>query len=237
MDIEAEEVMINALRAAHLPLRIIAEEHGIVDISEHPEYLGMLDGLDGTNRYIAGRGVERYGTMFGMFRTLAPRFDDYQISGIMEHPTGRLYVAERGNGAWVLEGDSRTQLRVSPAASLREARIYVDTYWEVNRRAFSDRLAGHNVEDPRSFATYFSDLISGKADLVCACTRKGNLEPAIGYAFVKEAGGTMLTLEGEAWGDKRYLEFGQEEQIPFIAAASPALAEELLRAIGPPRRY
>src|SRR3989344_3344288 len=59
VDVEAENAVIDFLKKWNVPIRIISEEHGQIDISDEPKYLGILDGLDGSNRYLAARGVER----------------------------------------------------------------------------------------------------------------------------------------------------------------------------------
>ena len=89
-DIEAEKVVIDTFREANIPLRIISEEHGKVDLSDNPQFLAVLDGLDGTSVYKTARGKGRYGTMFGIFSNLDPTYEDYIFSGVMEHSSKRL---------------------------------------------------------------------------------------------------------------------------------------------------
>jgi len=60
VDIECEKAILDFLREARVPIRIISEEHGQVDITENPLYLGILDGLDGSNVYKKERGRTRY---------------------------------------------------------------------------------------------------------------------------------------------------------------------------------
>ncbi|MBX4210746.1 hypothetical protein KW783_02115, partial [Candidatus Parcubacteria bacterium] len=72
------------LREQNIPIRVIAEEHGVVDITANPRYLGILDGLDGSSVYKKARGTGRYGTMFGIFDTTDPTYQYYVASGIME---------------------------------------------------------------------------------------------------------------------------------------------------------
>ena len=93
-DWEAEEVVIKTFEEHEIPITIISEEHGRTELGD--EFLGILDGLDGTNRYrafMAGDTTARYGTMLGIFRGINPTYDDYLTAGIMEHPTRRLFFA------------------------------------------------------------------------------------------------------------------------------------------------
>lgn len=234
IDIEAENAVINFLREQNVPVRIMSEEHGQVDISPEPRYLGILDGLDGSNRYQAGRGTERYGTMLGVFSGLDPQYGDYISGGMMEHSTNRLFTAERGVGSFVIDKNGRkTPIHASAKTALDpETRIYINGYWEVCRKVFLEKLRSFRSGDPRAYVAYFSDLSSGNTDLVLTCTGKNNLEIAIGYGFVKEAGGVVVDLAGNDLGDKKFLKWGQKEQLPVIAASTLPLARALIKSIG-----
>ena len=73
-------------------------------------------------------------------------------------------------------------------------------------------------------------LLLGEADLVLECTRKGNLEIATAYGLITEAGGVMVTADGEDLGKQRYFEYGQREEefLPVITAATKELALGLI---------
>jgi fructose-1,6-bisphosphatase/inositol monophosphatase family enzyme len=230
IDIEAEEAVINVLKENNIPIRIISEEHGQIDIMPNPKYLGVLDGLDGSNRYQAGRGTERYGTMFGVFSNIDPLYHDYITSGIMEHSTGNFFSSQKNASSFLLEknGD-KSLIHVSDKNILnKDTKIYINEYWELCRNVFLSKLKGREAVDPRAYSTYFSDLASGKTDLVLTCTGKNNLEIAIGFGLIAEAGGVIIDSNGESLENKKYLQFGQKEQLPIIAASSQELAQDLI---------
>ncbi|MEX0877415.1 MAG: inositol monophosphatase family protein [Candidatus Spechtbacterales bacterium] len=236
VDIECEKAILDFLKETGVPIRVISEEHGQVDITENPRYLGILDGLDGSNVYKKERGRARYGTMFGIFNTVDPNYEDYLTSGIMEHPTKRLFIAQKNNGAFVVEGIQRTQIHSSDRTQLSpDVNIYIDEYFEINKDTFSRKLQDFKPTS-RDFsvgssAVHYVDVASGVADLALECTRKNNLEIAVAYGLETEAGAVMVDLEGVSIGDKKYLEFGQKEKTPIITAATRGLAEELLERI------
>lgn len=231
-DIEAEREIIKALRKIKFPIRIISEEHGIVNLAENPIYLGIFDGLDGTNRYkafVEGDKRARYGTMFAIFQGLSPNYEDYIVSTIMEHSTDRLFASSKKRGAFFLDlnSDSSHPIKVSGKKEFdKDTRILIDNYEEAKHFDFIMRILvnrlpkGFDFRCLRSSAAHYVDLASGKADLVLECTRKENLEIAVAYGLIKEAGGTMITLEGEGLGEEKYLEFGQDRYTPVISAAS-----------------
>lgn len=231
MDVEAERVIIDTFDEAQLAIRIISEEHGVVDLSDNPLYLGILDGLDGSNEYKKDRLHGRCGTMFGIFLGTDPVYDDYLFGGVMEHSTGRLFFASRGKGAWVFENGRRIPIKCSDARSFnRQTRIYIDDAgtFDVTRRIF-EKLAGYNTKPHISSAANYVDLASGQSDLVVECTRKGNLEIAVAYGLVTEAQGIMVTRDGKNIGRKKYLEFGQNENVSIIGAASEKLADNFVK--------
>ena len=232
VDIEIEKAIIEVLRKAGIPIRIISEEHGITEIGNNPIYLGVLDGLDGSSVYKKKRGKGRYGTMLGIFSSLDPKYDDYLFSGVMEHSTRRLFYAIKGKGSFVITDDKHESIHCSDNIKLNEkTRIYVDEYFDINKKVFSEKLQGFHLTYSDSSATYYVDLASGNVDLVLECTRKGNLEIAVAYGLVTESGGVMITLDSRSLGPKKYLKFGQDGHVPVISSSTKKLAEELIKRI------
>lgn len=232
-DIEMEKAVISALRKANLPIKIISEEHGTINITDNPVYLGMLDGLDGSEAYGKRGGKERCGTMFGVFSNLNPTYEDYIFSGIMEHPTKRLFFASKNRGSFVIHNEKTTTIHCSKTSKLdKRTRIYVDEYFDINKKTFSAKLQHFDIRLSGSSAVYAVDLASGNADLVLWCTYKNNLELASSYGLVNEAGGVVVTSDGISLKHKKYLQFGQDKHIAIITASTRQLAEELIEHIG-----
>lgn len=236
-DIECEQAVLDFLKNAGIPIRVISEEHGTVDVLKNPKYLGILDGLDGSGVYKAERGSGRYGTMFGIFDKTDPAYSDYLVSGIMEHSTGKLFIATKNGGALVIQNGEVTPIHPSGQIALdRDVKINIDEWFEVNKKTFSEKLQGfktraNSPSNPDASCECYIDVASGSADLTLECTRKRNLEIAIAYGLIKEAGGVMVDMNGDDLADKKYLEFGQTEKLPIITAATQELAEDLLRHI------
>ncbi len=232
VDIEAEKAVIDVLRKAKVPIRIISEEHGTTQIGDNPIYLGILDGLDGSGVYKKERGKGRYGTILGIFSNINPKYEDYLFSGVMEHSTKRLFYAIKGKGSFVIVDGKPGHIHCSESKILdKNTRIYVDEYSEINRRVFSSKLQGFRVTYSGSSAVYYVDLANGNADLVLECTRKRNLEIAGVYGLEIESGGCIVGLDGASLGSQKYLEFGQDKQIPVISASTEELAKQLIKHI------
>lgn len=231
-DIKCEGAVLCVLSKIGVPIRIISEEHGQVDITENPRYLGILDGLDGSSVYNRARGQGRYATMFGIFDTIDPMYQDNLVSGVMEHSTKRLFIAIKNRGAFIIEGNKKTPIHSSSRTQL-SSNIYIDEYFEINRSTFSDKLQSFKPKSrgfsSGSSAVHYVDVASGVADLTLECTRKHNLEIAVAYGLLAESGAVMVDLEGVSIGDKKYFDFGQMEQLPIVTAANTELANNLIQ--------
>jgi fructose-1,6-bisphosphatase/inositol monophosphatase family enzyme len=231
-DIECEEAVLNVLRKDNIPIKVVSEEHGIVSIGNSPQYLGILDGIDGSSLYKKARGKGHYGTMFAIFEGINPLYSDYLVCGIMQHATGRMFVAEKGQGAYIIEKGKRRRIHTSTKQHLAMGmHVYIDEHFEYNRKTFSSRLGEFNPKYEGASSLYYAALAEGSADAVLECTRKGNLEIAVEYGLTCEAGGVIVDLEGQDIGLHRYLEFGQHNHRGVISAASQQLALELLERV------
>lgn len=212
-DWECEEAVLGILRKHELNIRVISEEHGEIIIGKgKPKYLAVLDGIDGSYQYKAGESADRrYGTMFAIFDNNNPKYKDAYVSFIMEYPTGKLYFAQRDKGVFLIEDEKEKSIKTSGIVDLNpDVRIFVDEGYDYNKSTFSSKFQDFTPKCTFASSRYYADLVSGNADVVCECTRKGNLELAVAYLLVREANGAIITVNGESLGDQKYLEYGQE---------------------------
>lgn len=234
-DIEAEKAVLDHLKSIELPIRVFSEEHGVVSLNAQPIYLGLLDGIDGSAIYKKKRGTGRYSTMFGIFQGLNPKYKDYLVSGIIEHATKRLFIASQGKGAWLIKNNQNFPIRIRQAKPLnRKTKIYIDNYLEVEKKIYRDILIKkfpNSYNDTSGSSTNYLDVILGAYDAYIEYTKKQNLEKAIAYGLIKEAGGTMIDIGGKDIGERRYLKFGQNKETPVITANKRSLAKQILKEI------
>lgn len=234
LDIEAEEAVLATVRTAGLPVTVHSEEHGVVQLGPRPSiYTGMLDGLDGSSVYKREPGNGGYGTMLAFYAGKRPRYRDYLAAGIMDHGSGNLLLVTQGREVSIISREgTRCTTKTSGAQHLRHgSRYFVDTYFEVNRETFEKPLTGYAPQCLGSTAMHYVALITGTSDLVLECTRKGNLELAVAYPLVKAAGGVIVGLDGEDIANESFHAFGQRSHVPTIAAATPQLAEVVVKRL------
>ena len=245
-DIACEETVIETFRNAGVDIRILSEEHGTLDVGEGPELLGILDGLDGSGVYKRNLGG-RYGTMLGIFQGIPHSrfeeylFEDYLVSGIIDHSTGCVYLGTIGKGVDI-RGDRALPplIELSSAGSSREAiavgnraRGYIDRAFPFNLEAYAavEKPYPKGFECLGSSSMHYADLASGEVSLVLECTRKGNLEIAVAYGLVHEAGSVMLGPDGRDIGPQRVLDFARDRHVPIISALNMSLAQETLALV------
>lgn len=231
VDIACEQAILDHLRGLGMSIRVFTEEHGEVVMGKDPvSYTAIIDGLDGTSEYKRARGQARYATMFSILDGPKPFYRDYMACGIVEHARKKIGIARHLWGAHVNDTDVHTSSAVWLS---KETRVYIDDYFPLNQDLFAERLEDHcTILREGSSAIFYLDLAQGDADLVLECTRKRNLEIAVAYGFVREAGGVMVDVFGHDIGDQPYRSFGQNCQIPIITAATAELARSLLLFLG-----
>lgn len=231
-DIEAEKAVLSSLREAELPIRVISEEHGETDSTEHPVYLGILDGIDGSKLYKEGK--PGYGTMFAIFSGVNPRHDDYLFSGIVDHASGKIFFATKNEGARAFSTESQKAAVPERFETSQKKSFDAGAHVYLHRRAKAlfEKLENFQCTNLTCCSLAFTDIVLGKSHLIVELARKDNLEQAIAYGLITEAGGAMVTADGKSIGVKRYLEFIQEKNAVIVTSANKLLAEDFLNKMG-----
>lgn len=240
-DYEAEKAVIESLKKAGLPIRVISEEHGQIDLVENPTMLAVVDGIDGTAAYKEGA---RSGTMLAILRSTDNfTYDDCIFAGVADIKTGEITNATKGEGSHTFQENGETaNTRVSTRKRLTNGvKIYIDG--GENGMAINDKVFAGPLENimfrtqphnSGSSAVHYVDLAAGRYDAVCEHTRKGNLELPTAYRLVAEAGGFMgAVVDGKLvnFAKQNFLTFGQDRNIPVIAAATQELARAIVMKI------
>jgi myo-inositol-1(or 4)-monophosphatase len=215
VDKAAEAAIINVIRAAYPEHRILAEESGDTP-GARPEYLWVIDPLDGTTNYIHG-------------------FPQYCVSIALEHrgvlsqavvydpAKNELFTASRGRGAFL---DDR-RIRVSKCANLKDALVGTGfPFKELTRldlylrqlRTLMTSCAG--VRRAGAAALDLAYVACGRLDAFWEMGLS-RWDMAAGALLIQEAGG----LVGDLQGGPGYLERGE------IAAATPKVMPQLLEAL------
>jgi fructose-1,6-bisphosphatase/inositol monophosphatase family enzyme len=89
----AEDIAINFIKKSKIKINILSEEAGFLDLNG--EYTFILDPIDGTRNAV--RGIPIYSISLGVGKK---SMDDIDFGIVKNIPSGDLFIAERGNGAF-----------------------------------------------------------------------------------------------------------------------------------------
>lgn len=88
--------------------------------------------------------------MLGLFEGLDPKYGDYLVSGIVDYINGRILIAKKGEGVYILDIvtgiKTRIPVAVDQSTDLASMRVRVDGWFEVNL-AVVGKLKAQGVQD------------------------------------------------------------------------------------------
>jgi myo-inositol-1(or 4)-monophosphatase len=192
-DRAAEDHLIARVRQTFPDDGILAEESG-ASVQEQSPWLWIIDPLDGTTNYV--HGLPHYGVSVGL------SFNGELVGGVIHAPsTGKTYWAAPGCGAF----EDEKPLQVSSRANLEEALLVTGFPYDRARTAVD--LLGP-VERALQRSRGLRRMGAASLDFVAvACGIfdgywEARLKPwdmAAGVVLVREAGGCVTGLHGEAF--------------------------------------
>ncbi|MCA9270986.1 MAG: inositol monophosphatase [Planctomycetales bacterium] len=190
-DIEAEQTVAQAIRAAFPDHALLGEEGLAGDVSA--EHLWVIDPLDGTNNF--AHRIPHFAVSIAYYHRGQP------MCGAIYNPArGDWFTAARGHGAWAGDRPARVGAEKALNESLVACGFYYDrgAMMESTLSAIRDAFAA-NVHGVRRMGTASLDLAQVGCGLFGAYFEY-LLSPwdfAAGRLFVEEAGGRVTTARGE----------------------------------------
>ena len=174
--------------------------------------LWVVDPIDGTNSFVAGR--PEFAVCVGMVD------EARAVLGVVHNPvTGEMFSAIEGGGAFC-DGAPLHVSGVGPAESPR----IVASRWEMKRGEFAAFAADWRVEPLGSTAYKMCRVAQGGAEAFVSRGPKAEWDVAAAVVIVQEAGGRVTKLDGTP------AEFNRPEpQWRGIAASNGRVHDELLR--------
>ncbi len=193
IDLVAEEAAVSYLEGAGFSGRLLSEELGEKRFGNSDYPLLVLDPVDGTTN--ATRGISFYSVSAAA--ASGASLSSVFAGAVLELPSGRLFSAERGDGA-CLDG-KRISVRENP--DLREGLIGVDFNVRGDRRKMAELVElclyvkhSRNMGSAALLLCYVAD---GALDLYV--DNRGMLrvtDVAAPYIILKEAGASVIDLSG-----------------------------------------
>ncbi|MHA1963066.1 MAG: inositol monophosphatase family protein [Candidatus Thorarchaeota archaeon] len=223
LDVKAEDAIISVLSSSGTDFEILTEEKGFIKSEKTPEYLALIDPIDGSANLERGIPLVSIGISIVPYRDVMTS-DDAEISVIDSVFTDENYVAVTGSGV------TRNGVRVSPSApvELRDAIISYDTKrtWDPDFMERSLRTISA-VHDTRRSASNLLDLCWTASGYLDGMVDLRDMLPIIhlcGTHMVFEAGGFVLGHNGNRF----HSSLEPEKMMNFVAASNETLARQIL---------
>ncbi|MFW9832570.1 MAG: inositol monophosphatase family protein [Candidatus Thorarchaeota archaeon] len=223
LDERAEDAILNVLSTSDTTFEILTEEKGFIKYEGKPEYLAIIDPIDGSANLERGIPLASIGISAVPYSEVMTS-DDAEVSIIDSIFTDETYIAVTGRGV------TRNGMHVKPAdpVELKNAIISYDLKktWDSEYMDKSLRTI-KAVHDTRRTATNLLDLCWTAAGFLDGMVDLRDMLPIIhlcGTHMVFEAGGFVLDQNGSRFHGK----LEPNKMMNFVAASNETLAREIL---------
>lgn len=194
---------------------VLSEEAGLVMFEEKPEFLCVLDPLDGSSNAV--RGVPFYCTSVAFAPwSAAAALDDVCIGVVQNLVTGDIFEAKRGEGARL----NGKPIRTSPEAALENvtASLYLKSGYSLIPVFGKVRAMGAVALELAHTAAGGLNLLLDNRDYLKVT------DVAAGKLLVEEAGGTVTDLKGNNLNQS----ITRLERVSIVAAGNPMLHSRVI---------
>lgn len=190
-DLEADRVLRETLLGARPGDGWLSEE-----TADHPDRLQrrrvwIVDPIDGTRSYIAGR--PEFAVSVGLAE------DGVAVVGVVYNPAAEeLYWAVRGGGAW-LEAGGAPSRRLSVTPRERDGMaVLLASRSEIAAGEFDPFHGGWRIEPVGSTAYKMARIAAGAGDVFLSRGPKSEWDVCAGGLLIEEAGGRASDLHGRS---------------------------------------
>ena len=223
LDLKAEDEIISVLNDSDIDFEILTEEQGFIKSEKKPEYLALIDPIDGSANLKRGIPLVSVGISVVPYNKNM-NSDDAEISIIDSVFTEEMYMAIKGKGV-TRNGKS---VQVAKSIDLQNAIISYDT-----KRTFDSSFVDSSVRtisavhDTRRTASNLLDLCWTASGFLDGMVDLRNLLPIIhlcGTHMVFEAGGYVIGTDGNRFSSS----LEPDAMMNFVAASNEQLAKQIL---------
>jgi myo-inositol-1(or 4)-monophosphatase len=223
LDLMAEEEIISVIQNSGLEFAILTEERGFLRSEKDPEYLALVDPIDGSANLERGIPLVSIGISIVPFEENMTS-DDAEISVIDSIFTDEMYIAVKGKGV----KKNGKKVSTSKSVDLADAIISYDTKrtWDSDFLKRSLRTMS-SVKDIRRSASNLLDLCWTASGQLDGMVDLRNMLPIIhlcGIHMVFEAGGYVVDSSGNRFCSS----LKPDTMMNFVAASNEGLARQIL---------
>ncbi|MCY4485840.1 MAG: 3'(2'),5'-bisphosphate nucleotidase CysQ [Deltaproteobacteria bacterium] len=218
-DIEANQVLHDALLGAFPETGWLSEESADGPERLRQEWVWIVDPLDGTMEFI--RGVDEFAVSVALVQGTAPA-----VAVAYNPATGCMTHCRRGFGTFA----NGKPVHVSSRAELEGATM-VASRSETRRGLFAGFEGILKIRPTGSIAHKLAEFAGGRGDLIVSLRPKNEWDVCAGVLLAEEAGAKVTDLDG------RPFSFNQADTLRNgVIAANPSLYPEVYRLVAEQRR-
>jgi len=189
-DIQSNQIILKSISQSELP--ILSEESP--DQKEKridSKKVWIVDPLDGTTDFVNKTG--EFTIMIALVEKNQP------IMGVISHPTeNKLYVAQKGQGAYRYYNEEWMKLEVSKTSIISQCRVVGSRFHQSEREKNFLKTLDISKFTSRGSSLKVLDISSAKAELYFTTTNKiKQWDTCASFCLVTEAGGKMTDMNGQ----------------------------------------
>ncbi|MDI6644274.1 MAG: bifunctional fructose-bisphosphatase/inositol-phosphate phosphatase [Methanobacteriaceae archaeon] len=227
IDIKAETEVIKVLKELEIPVTLISEEIGMLNLGDEPStvYL-VVDPLDGTTNAV--KNMPAYGISIAIAKTQAdkyPTINNVNIGFVKNFATGDLFRAVKGQGSFINDQKAVPSTIDKLNNSLVGAFIYGTNVKKLDylcKRVRRMRIMGSVAIELCYVADMTYDAFIDLRDNLRI------VDIAAAKLIVEEAGGIVSDLDNQTINGKLTV----KDKTSILAASNKKLHEDILNVMG-----
>ncbi|MBN2228865.1 MAG: hypothetical protein JW779_04655 [Candidatus Thorarchaeota archaeon] len=223
LDLKAEDEIISILQSSDVNFAILTEERGYIQSEKKPEYLALVDPIDGSANLARGIPLVTIGISIVPYKDIMTS-DDAELSIIESVFTDECYIAISGKGVT----RNRKSVHVANPVPMEEAIVSYDTKKTRDATFIQNSTKTiSSLQDTRRTASNLLDLCWTASGFLDGMVDLRGMLPIIhlsGTHMVNEAGGFVLDSEGNRFHTK----LNPDVMMSFVAASNEHLARKIL---------
>ena len=220
IDRAAEDAIFAVFESLDLPMTVISEERGHVDLNGGGPTRVVVDPIDGSRN--AKRGVQAYSVSIAVAD--GPTIGDVKFAFVHDLVLGEDWHAAPGKGAF-LNGERLPSLPADAVLEILALEIIHPKLVLESAEAIA-ATGAQRLRALGSFALALCWVAAGRYDALATLSASRSVDFAAGQLIVTEAGGAVAMPD--ATGDVATTSLDLTTRTRVLAAANPAMLERLL---------
>ncbi len=219
IDRMAEETVFSMLESLEIPLTLVSEEMGVVEIKGGGETV-LIDPIDGSKNAVSG--IPLFCTSIAVSES--ERLKDLRLAYVLNILTGDEYWAVRGEGSY-LNGDP---ISTDPSTDIKVVLYETQAPGRDIQRILPLLALSNRTRCFGSTALDLCFVAMGAASVYINPAPTRSFDFAAGVLIVKEAGGVVTSATGEEVSE---MELSMKKTSPLLVSANIDIHRKALQVL------